>query len=302
MTRPLRSRARDLAWTAYVWPKGRVGNALQGAVLGGLESRRVRAAWAAADRAILVHTPGKVGSRAMVAAVRPALGAGDVVFHTHRINPATLDAARLERVGIAPRRTWYTAEFLGRAVMQPGATDVVVLAAVRDPLSRNLSAFFQNVERYRPAGRPLTSPDPAQADELAELFVRRFPHEEVLGWVGSELEDLFGVDVYGAPFDHATGYQVARGDRAAVGVLRHDRLDDALPGLATELLGVRVGPPPRVNDSAGKAYGPLYRAVRERVDLGAALVERLYDSPFARHFFTEGERATARDRATTRSR
>ena len=292
----VQGQLHDLAWAAYVWPKGAIGNRAQAAVLRRVETRRVRNAWNSADRVLLVHTPGKVGSKAIVASLKAAARPGDVIFHTHRINPDSLRGVEAERRGVAPRRTWYTADFLGKRLREPHGKDVVVVAAVRDPVARGLSAFMQNIERYGEARRPITSLTRQDAVDLARQFVERYPHREITTWIEVELNDMFDVDLYLEPFDHATGYQILRRDRLVVGVVRHDRLDTALRPFLRDLTGLAVPEVGRVNDSTGKAYADVYASLRGSVTLPQPLLDLFYDSAYARHFFTDEERCAAVER------
>lgn len=292
----LHPRVRDAMWSAYVWPKGRVGNRLQGALLDAVESRRVRQRWDEAGRILLVHTPGKVGSKAIVATLASGRRPEDAIFHTHRINPDSLAVAAAERTGLAPRKTWFTAEVIGARLRQPQDKPVVVLSAVRDPVRRALSAFLQNIERYGESGRPLTSHAGIDPQELTRQFVERFPHAVILQWMQVEIEAMFGVDVFGTPFDHDAGFQVLRGPSSTVGILRHDRFQDRLPDFVRTLTQIDVPEVGRINDSSRKVYGDAYAVMLRDMRLPGALLDQLYDSAYARHFFTAAERTEAVER------
>ena len=291
-----RSSVKDAAWSAYVWPKGRLGNRVQGAVIGALESHRMARAWERADRILLVHTPGKVGSKAMVAALKACRRPTDVIFHTHRMNPDNVIGLEWERTTLAPRRTWYTTDFLGQRLRQPHTKDVVVLAAVRDPVERGLSAFIQNIERYVDSGRPITAVSQVNTDDLTRRFIAHFDPASITQWVEWELNAMFGVDLFAKPFDHALGYQVEDGNQVRVGVIRHDRFDDGLTPFIHAL--TELDPPPvgRVNDSSSKASADTHRTMRESMRLPAQLVDEIYSTAYARHFFTETERRHAMTR------
>ncbi|ACV06880.1 hypothetical protein I6I18_07120 [Kytococcus sedentarius] len=289
----LRSKVQDALWRAYVWPKGRYGNALQGAVIGGLETARTQREWDRSERIILVHTPGKVGSKAMVAALSGQVGPKDTIFHTHRMNPRYMAGIDEEMEGLAPRRTVYTTKALGPKVLEELDKPVVMLSVVRDPMAKNLSDFFQNTERYTSDHRPLTDFSLSRAEELAEVFVSDFDHEVTVGWVDREVNDFMGVDVYAGEFDREQGYQVAGEGNRRVAIARHDMLDRAFPGMTRDLLGQPIAMGGRVNDSSNKGYGALYARVRELVTLPEQRLREIYDSPFARHFFTEEEREAA---------
>jgi len=49
----------------------------------------------------------------------------------------------------------------------------------------------------------------------------------------------------------------------------------------------------RVNDSTGKAYADVYGTLRTSLTLPQPLLDLLYDSAYARHFFTDEERRAA---------
>lgn len=297
----MRARVKDLAWSAYVWPKGKLGNRVQGLLIGGIETKRVQVEWEHASRILLVHTPGKVGSKAMVAALNASCVSTDSVFHTHRINPDNLVDVGPERAALAPRRTWYTADFLGQALRRPNNKSVVVLSAVRDPIARSLSAFLQNLERYGASRRPITTGSAVDLADITHQFVEHLEGHAVTDWFALELNAMFGVDIFAAPFDHEAGYQALTRDRLSVGVIRHDRFDDALAPFIRAVAGLdapRVG---RINDSSAKGYGEVYAAMRASMRLPSQLVERTYDSVYVRHFFTDEERESAVTRWTVGS-
>lgn len=290
MKNTVSAAAKHAAWSVYVWPKGPVLNRAQGLVLGSLTTRAVSRQWASARRAILIHTPGKVGSKALLAAVSQVAGDADAVFHTHELNPELVERSRRELHHLAPRKSWYVSRFLSRQLSSAVTPPLVVISAVRDPLARNISAFLQDVERHGPSHRPILRPGQVSPDELADQFVRYFPHGIASTWVEDELDAVFGTDFYRTAFPHNDGFQIQRNGQQAVGIVRHDRLGDAGPRMLSELLGAEVSAVPQTHSSAGKMYGDLYAQIRRRVALPVSIADQLYDTRFARHFFTEDER------------
>lgn len=288
-----RSQVRHLMWSAYVRPKGRLGNRLQGYVIGSMETRRVRREWDRADRILLVHTPGKVGSMAMVAALDACKLPGDTIFHTHRVNPKNLVGLHHERETLAPRRTWYTTDFLGAELRKAHGKEVVVLAAVRDPVERALSAFLQNAERYVESGRPIAAMSRMSMNDLTDAFVRHLDHRSITRWMDLELNQMFGVDVFANQFDHSAGFQVEVKDDVVVGILRHDRFSDALIPFIRGLTGLSPPVVGRVNDSSAKPYGDVHQMMRQSMRLPKSLLEEVYSTRYARHFFSERERDAA---------
>jgi hypothetical protein len=72
-----------------------------------------------------------------------------------------------------------------------------VITPVREPISRNISAFFQTFTRD--TGFELTDRD-WTVDELLELFLKRYPHDESYTWFDVNFKPLIGLDVYSEPF------------------------------------------------------------------------------------------------------
>lgn len=266
----------------YTVPKGRVGNAAQGAVMR-FELPRTRRRWRQAERPVLIHTMGKVGSMALAGAVERAEIPGVEVFHTHRLIDHTDAGVIAERSGLAPRRTWYVSSALERCIAEDDGP-VVVLTVVRDPLERNISGFFQTIERYLPDGRPINPSAPPSAAELVDLFVDRFPHQAITTWLDREIAAHFGVDPYATPFDADAGFDIHRAGNTVVGLARHDRFPDAAEGMlraALEADGIELI---RRNTTADKHIGDLVDEFKRLLVLPEALVDELYRSRYATHF------------------
>lgn len=266
---------------------------------------------------ILVYTVGKVGS-STVAESLAAHGVRASLYHVHWLTPARLrrDAA-LQRAAAArtrgtpleahfrPRYVW-RGEFLRERVAgpPPGGGRWRIVTLVRDPVARNVSAFFQNL--------PLLGVDPAapggvaseeeRVGELLALFERTYLvpggaeaiDGDPLTWFDEELAPVFGADVYAAPFPAERGFAILETPRARVLVLRLEDLDRAAAPAFEAFLGLRGLALRRGQEGEEKAYASLYRRFRERLRVAGDVLERIYGSRYARHFYTEAERARFR--------
>jgi hypothetical protein len=74
-------------------------------------------------------------------------------------------------------------------------------------------------------------------------------------------------------------------------------LDGCAPAAMQAFLGLPAFELQRRNVAAGKRYASLYRRFVESVELPAEYVDRLYGSRVARHFYTERELESFRNRA-----
>lgn len=240
----------------------------------------VRDARAGRRRAVLVYTMGKVGSTAITHALeaRPDLA----VFHVHHLGDRA-DRGHGHRQALSA--------LLWRELVTPGVP-AAVITLTREPVARNVSAYFQNLRREVGGAAPWTRP-PA---ELAAHFLARFPHTRALTWFDDEPRRALGVDVYAQPFDPALGHARLDHARYPTLVLRCELADADKAAQVAGFLGLAALTLPRANVAADKAYARAYEAFRAALRLPAPLMDELLESRYARCFYSAAERAAAKAR------
>lgn len=284
----------ETAWRLYVAPKGRIGNHLQGAALKVIETQRVKRLIRNSGQLVLVHSPGKVGSSAIYQSlVDSALSNNAVIFQTHTIRSPSDPRTIAERHGLSPRRTDYTSEYLHKLVADGSlfGWEVKLISAVRDPIQRLISDFFQNLDRYTP-DKKYPRDGQYSVEEYLEFFlggVDLFRHSD---WYEEQFRDLFGLDLYGTPFDKNTGFQIVKSPRMTAGVVRYDLMNEAAPRLFEIMFNHRLNLS-RANDSSDKVYADAYRAFKKDLKFDEATLNRIYSLEHVQHFFSEGERLAA---------
>ena len=72
---------------------------------------------------------------------------------------------------------------------------IFLISLVRDPIERNVSAFFQNKNHLA------KNYSYANTQDLIELFYNLYAHETPLIWFDKEFKKTTGVDVYDFPFN-----------------------------------------------------------------------------------------------------
>lgn len=165
-----------------------------------------------------------------------------------------------------------------------------MVTIVREPLARSASDFFQSGDRWGRLGEPAAT---------TAAFLRFAADQGVprtTSWLDRELLPSIGIDVYQHPFDPMVGHTTIESPSARLLVLRHESLD-----VAPEALGRFLDLPgpvalPRENVGSHKKYSDLYAQVLRDVRFDAATLDLAYDSRFARHFYSEDERAELRRR------
>jgi hypothetical protein len=81
-----------------------------------------------------------------------------------------------------------------------------VISPIREPVRRNISAFFENYYQHGKA----TMSD----------FIHNYPHHVPLLWFDREIKGFWGVDVYEEEFDVDRGWQIYEAEKARILVIR----------------------------------------------------------------------------------
>lgn len=272
------------------WPAARAAYRLRG--LGDLRDRPV----------VLVYQMAKVGSTTVVRSVR-ASAPGRPVFHCHALTADGIETLeRFYRLCRVPSLPWAWHLLASRHLdaqlrrgLTPGRWKVVTL--LRDPVARNLSLLFQVGGRLVPGFRQLGETDDLDPLALFYRFEREFPRQLAgLGWFDDELKRVFDVDVFAVPFDRKAGWQVYPGPVADVLLLRTDRLSEIGERALGSFLGLETVRWRQANVGAWKARGGGYLRLLDRIVLPGAYVDRFYEAPEVRHFFSADELAQMRAR------
>jgi Putative capsular polysaccharide synthesis protein len=239
---------------------------------------------------VVVFCMSKTASSAIVRGLRDALDRP--VYKIHLLRPESVARAeadyRRTDPSARPRHILHAAHLLRHLPTAAAPWDVVTI--VREPLARSASDFFQSGQRWGRLG---------DADQTTAAF-QRFAAEQgvprTTDWFDRELLPSLGVDVYDHPFDPDVGVGVIEAPAVRLLILRHESLA-AAPGALAAFLGrtedVRL---PRENVGARKDYSELYEQVLRDVRFDVATLDLAYESRFARHFYTDAERAELRQR------
>ncbi len=222
---------------------------------------------------------GKVGSRSVVDSLHASLPDAQIE-HLHTLTEAGLLAVRAscESRGKPVPPHVIDAERVRREVIDAGVeADVITL--VREPVGRNVSAFFQNS-----VGDLWEVPD-EQIDELCKRFIEGYAHTQPLQWFKREFDHVYGINMHEAPFDKSVGTRVYRAGRFRVLVLRCELSDEAKSTAIASFLSVPRLEWVRSNETGDKIQRHVYARFKERLRMPEALLDQLYISAYTRHFY-----------------
>ena len=225
---------------------------------------------------VLIYQMGKVASTSIYSSLQTLRGFG--VFHTHRLN---YDLNQIDTEDVHREND---IEIRQRIV----ETDypISIISLVREPISRNLSAYFQNIHRYFPGQERYKE---IATDELIRAFFDKFDQDEPLTWFDREFQGMLGIDVFAHPFSYEEGYLSFRENRYSVLVMRHDLEDRKKASLISDFLGIRKLKIVRKNISKNKKYGEDYSRVKRSISFPEEYLEKMLTAKYTTHFFSDRE-------------
>lgn len=230
-----------------------------------------------------------------------------IIFQMGKVASSTVEATLETVPGLAVLRTHGLIKWAATSEPPPARRDLEswlvlhqlvragipskVVSIVRDPIARNLSAYFQNLDQFL-GGRDAYARTPMP--QLIEGFFTLLHHQRPLEWFDVEFRAALGVDVYQLPFDRERGCQRLATPQFDILLLRAD-LDDATK--ARELAGLVGAQELRLiqkNVGEAKAYAAIYEEFLRSIRLPESYVDEMLGHAFTRHFFTGAEIARLR--------
>ena len=268
---------------------------------------------------VLVYTMGKVGSTAVAESLE-STGADYTIYHLHwlvperlRLDEALFKSAVKKYRGTAverrlrPQYIWQ-GQYLSSRVRKPapdgGRWKVITL--IRDPVARNVSSFFENMElfEYDYVAKMQSGREGELVAELMDLFRKKYvdgseaAHVDAdpLTWFDEELKTVFDVDVFAKDFPFERGFDIYEGRLADVLMIKLEDLGACIGAAFERFLGLEGVALQRSNVGTEKDYAPLYRRFLDVFEIPDGYLDRVYNSKVSRHFYTGEELAKFRSR------
>ena len=251
---------------------------------------------------VLVWQMGKVASRSFVEAIERT---GDyAVFHLHHTDPDTINSVREqydqrgEKYPPHLRLSIRMVEVIDE-LREAADRKVRVVSGVRDPLARNVSAFFTKLKLFAAHGTDHPETDPRR---LIEIFLDQYQQSIPLTWFDREIKAALGIDIHETPFDRERArLRVTEGPFDLL-VLRAEDDDAAKEAALNGFFERDDLEIVRANVASSKDYADLYERFLDEFVVPEDLLRSMYDSRLCRHFYTDAERDAMRARWRTAPR
>ncbi|MDJ0688888.1 MAG: putative capsular polysaccharide synthesis family protein [Xenococcaceae cyanobacterium MO_188.B32] len=162
-----------------------------------------------------------------------------------------------------------------------------IICPIRDPISRNISAFFQNFKRD--TGLEIYERE-WEVNELLNLFLNNFPHNVCLEWFDRYFRPIFNIDVFAEPFPIEKKWNVYKKKSIRVLIYRCDLDKQDQLDIISQFLRIKISDWNYSNISENKQYNKIYRKFCSSVKLPDIYINIMNNSSFYQHFWNEEER------------
>jgi len=264
----------------------------------------MRTLQASGGEPIIDYQMGKVGSSTVRASL-DAIGFDQPIYHVHFLNPVRVAEIEQQRRGyfrtqkVAMLHRPWTYQFLFKQIQKKDRHWKVV-TLVREPIARNISTFFENLEvteKMDGSGYAIKSDYYAfdievtldDLEPLIALFFDRLHHDRPLRYFDDEVKIVFDLDIYNGDFPREKGYRIYQGDNADLLLVRLENLNQCAQSAFKDFMDIDGFSLVQTNVASEKVYALLYSEFKRTIRLPDSYINKMYDSKYTRYFFSDEE-------------
>jgi len=251
------------------------------------ERRRLQSARELPIGPVVAYGHPKTATRSIEAAVADLPGAE--VFHAHVLRSAHF--TKKDNVFVPPLPTGICPEdqpaqwSIERAIA--AGERITLITAVRDPVAVNVSWFFFGLQRWLRSRKPV-DPSSVAFDALERLFYEGHPHQGILNWFTEEWEYASRASLDALAGVRSEGHATTKVGTCRACVFSAHLPDTTKADILADFLGVgdeRIVFPRR-NLGTSRTGSDIYTRLKAMVASDPGYLDSMYDSAYARFFFT----------------
>ncbi|MEM1120160.1 MAG: putative capsular polysaccharide synthesis family protein [Bacteroidota bacterium] len=167
---------------------------------------------------------------------------------------------------------------------------IKIITLVREPISRNISDFFQNFHLFtKQEFRSTFEEGGMSIAQLRKLFLLYYYHSMPLTWFDNNLKKHFAIDVYHHPFPKEQGFLQITTAKIDLLILRYDLVNSQKEQLIKAFLLLPKFELVDRNISQEKNYSIIYQRFLEEVKLPDFVLNTIKESTYFNHFYSKKE-------------
>ena len=239
--------------------------------------------------AIIIYTMGKVGSVTMLNSLIPV--AGRTIYQIHTLNKEAISEKNYESINKpVPGHILRSRIVVNQLAKCSDGKRLKLISLTREPISRNISAFFENIENIVPDFHEKGDfTEPSKTDDLIQLFLNKYAHGDLSNWFDAEMKASLGIDVFLSEFPKEKGYKIYSGDCADLFLLRLENIDQCRNDDFLDFCEIWRFDLVNLNLASQKPYYHVYKKFINTIEFSSSYIEQMYSSKYVRHFYAEEE-------------
>lgn len=231
------------------------------------------------EKKILIYQMGKVGSTSLENSLPESLH-----FHTLYGNSPCRPHLKQRRRGIIRTFEGFVSDFTKRIAIRL-RKEVKIVSIVREPFSRDISMFFQDLPYWmcEHIGKINLDTRAEGFDILIDSFNDSYDWKYALTWFDKEVKRLTKIDVYKHEFDKKTGISLIRKGKYQLLLVKMESLNNN-----TEVLSSFTKAKLQLTDTnraQNKWYAPIYRSFKSTFIPSKHYKDTVINSKLYRHFY-----------------
>ena len=252
---------------------------------------------------VIILTPGKVGSSSIYYTLKKVIH--NKIFHIHYISKSGIKKSQISHMN-SDRKSLplhlIVSDLLSKKLKKYNGV-INIITVVREPISREISSYFQNTEFYR------------NTVESKDLEVNKVKSLEILNnifkdnicsnlenWFNDEILANFGVDVFSQSFDNEKGYIILNKGQYRILLLKMETMNQVFSNAIKEFLKLKKGVPLK-NSNIGfnKHYAQQYKEIKSEFKISKTVLSLIINSKYFNQFYNE-EKIKILDKWTNKSK
>jgi len=198
---------------------------------------------------ILVYQMGKVASTSIYESLK-LLNIEVPIYHVHLLHPSTIRGQKNYIKNTFPeeigrnidiyfpvlQHNEILSKLIGKYLKK---RKMFVISLMRDPIARNISTFFQALNRRVPNYAQKIKDQTMSVEMLISLFFEKVDHDFPLRWFDSDMKPVLGIDVFTQNFSKSKGYGIYKEGCVDLLLLKSESLSECIQKALEEFLGIK---------------------------------------------------------------
>jgi len=236
---------------------------------------------------IIILTPGKVGSSSVYSTLKAECS--NHVYHLHNLSKVGIEKSIVNHVE-SNRKSKPLHLIISKILRNKLAHykgKLYIITILREPISREISAFFQNTELHKKEleNRKLEI-DSEKALDMLSIQLETNICDNLKEWFDLEILQNFGIDVFEQTFNVNKKYALYQNGQTELLVIKMEDLDTVFPKAISAFLDIEK--PIKIkstNIGDQKYYASTYQDIKGNIKLQPQQVHQIVNSKYFQHFY-----------------